>query len=91
MIRVYGESPGQTRHPPTPIPDTNPTPTLDALTPLLEELRLLREEVRELRNSLRLIEHKPEPNPQSKKAPSEMHANEKAPATWGNLLSSLDN
>ena len=86
MIRVYGEPPGSTRHFPTPKPVVLPTLATDTLHPLLEELRLLREEVRELRNSLRLLEHKPEPKPQSKETP----AKAKGPATWENLLSALD-
>ena len=59
MIRVYGEAPGDARHP-TPSPDTSPTPTdsemltrFDALIELVkeqrDELKALREEVHQMR------------------------------------------
>lgn len=83
MIRVYGEPTGSALHHPTPLPDTSPTPSADALHPLLEELRLLREEVRELRSALLLLEHKPESKSPSARAPQE-------PATWSSLMQQLD-
>lgn len=88
MIRVYGEPPGQTRHSPTPTPDTSPTPLFDTLHPLLEELRLLREEVRELRETMRLLEHKPEVVPAQPNAPAPSPPKE--PATWASLFCALD-
>ena len=88
MIRVYGEPPGQTRHSPTPTPDTSPTPVFDTLHPLLEELRLLREEVRELREALRLLEHKPEVVPAEPKAAP--ISKPQGSATWASLFSALD-
>jgi hypothetical protein len=88
MIRVYGEPPGTTRHPPTPMPDTSPTPLFDTLHPLLEELRLLREEVRELRETMRLLEHKPEVVPAQPKASAP--STPQSPATWASLFSILD-
>lgn len=83
MIRVYGEPPGSALHRPTPIPDTSPTPSPDALHTLLEELRLLREEVRELRTALLLLEHKAEPKSPPPRTPQE-------PATWASLMHALD-
>lgn len=88
MIRVYGEPSGDSRHFPTPIPDTFPTLTVDALQPLLEELRLLREEVRELRESMRLLEHKPDVVTIQAKAVQKPTPQE--PATWSSLFSALD-
>lgn len=87
MIRVYGEPPGKPRHSPTPEADTLPTLPAGALQALLEELRLLREEVRELRETMRLIEHKPNPQP----APEQPHEEAQPElATWAGLLKSLD-
>lgn len=88
MIRVYGEPPSSTRHPPTLTPDTSPTLLFDTLHPLLEELRLLREEVRELRETMRLLEHKPEAVPAQPKASAPSAP--QAPATWASLFSVLD-
>lgn len=89
MIRVYGEPQGLPLHrptlDPTPPPYTSPTPENDVLHPLIEEVRLLREEIRELRESLRLIEHKPDAKPTSKKPSIPEEA-----TTWANLLDALD-
>ena len=87
MIRVYGEPPGSTTHPPTPLPDTHATLSTDALHPLLEELRLLREEVRELRETMRFLEHKSTPKPKPKPSTP---ATTSEPATWASLFSALD-
>lgn len=91
MIRVYGEPQGSPLHRPTPSPYTPPTPEMDALhpalQPLVDEVRLLRAEIHELRESLRLIEHKPKPDPK----PASISSTEsRTPTTWANLLSALD-
>lgn len=50
---------------------------------VLDELQTLRKEVRELKNTLLLLEHKPEQPGKPRNGPS-------APATWADLLESLD-
>lgn len=50
------------------------------------ELQALRIEVQELRTAVLMIEHKPDPSPQSK--PSEPQP--AGPTTWASLFNTLD-